>query len=144
MFKVINRNLSLFYKLTTGDSIGNSGLNVNYVSNAWCKIYTYTSYSWCAISAWLLVFISIERCVSVVVKTGLPSFFSNGTFEIIIVFAVIAYNCLLYTPFLIFVDLTITTTQTGNGYIFSRSQVLNFVRFYKDLKRSYKSTLIKK
>jgi hypothetical protein len=100
-------------KLTVGDAIGHAGFPLNFLSDLACKLYMYTSYSWCAIPAWLLVFISLERCLSIVAPS-MSNCFHMRKIETCLVLLAVFYNSLLYIPFLLYIELTVTTTITTN------------------------------
>ncbi len=103
-------------KMTVVDAFGNAGSSLVFLSSFACKLHMYISYSWCAMPAWLLVFISLERCLSIVAPS-LPKFIHTRSYETCLVLSSVCYNSLLYIPYLLYIDLSVTTTTTPNGGI---------------------------
>ena len=70
-----------------------------------CKLFTYLIYSFGPISAWLIVFTSIERFFSISMPTStIGLIFKRKSFQIKICLFIFVFNMIYYTPFLIFVE----------------------------------------
>ena len=83
---------------------------VKFLSTLACKIYIYTNFMICTISSWLLVVICIERCLTIVFVNRMK-IFENKKFEIFLIALAVIYNCLLYTPFLLYQELQQSLTN---------------------------------
>lgn len=98
----IYRSLALFdtiylvYRII-GEITTDNGISMYLISNAWCKILRYFRYSIGPISCWLLVYISIEKFITI----QFPNFkliklvkFQNKVIGLIVLF-----NLIYYIPF---------------------------------------------
>ena len=69
-----------------------------------CKFFTYLIYAFGPISAWLIVFTSIERFFSISMPSStIGIVFKRRSFQIKICLFIFIFNMIYYTPFLIFV-----------------------------------------
>jgi len=80
-----------------------------------CKIYLFISYATGPLSPYLIVYISVERFV-VFKYPSRKSIMRSKRNQLIYLALIIVYNCLLYTPIPIFVEISSdnSTNQTGN------------------------------
>ena len=83
---------------------------VKLLSTFACKLYMYTNFLICPISSWLLVLISVERCLTIVFVNRMK-ILGNRKFELFLIAFVIICNFLLYTPFLLYQELQQTITN---------------------------------
>jgi hypothetical protein len=88
--------------------------SLKYLSNFACKLILYTNFMMCPVSSWLLVAISIERCLTIVFGNRIQ-ILKNKKFEISLIALVIIYNCLLYTPFLAYQELQQSLTNSTDS-----------------------------
>ena len=89
----------------------NENINLLNFSKSTCKLYTYVLYFLSPISSWLLVFLSLNRFISIghqqIRMTNKP------TFQIWTITAIILYNLLFYMPTLFFIS--ISNTELNNN-----------------------------
>lgn len=70
-----------------------------------CKFFTYLIYSFGPMSAWLLVFISVERFVSITMPTSkIGLVFKHTSFQIKVFCIICIFNLIYYSPFLVLVE----------------------------------------
>ena len=96
----------------------NLGL-IKLLSTLACKLHLYTNFMLCAISSWLLVAISIERCISIIFGNNIGILRTNFL-QYFLIFLAIVYNCLFYIPFFIYPELQksyINETNTNESQI---------------------------
>ena len=107
-------------KITIQNTIAHTSIGrLKYLSTYACKLYEYTNFMICSISSWLLVLISVERCIGIVFGKRI-GIFKNKKFELFLIALAIIYNCLLYTPFLMYQELQqiiINNTDTNETQI---------------------------
>lgn len=81
------------------------GFYLRKYSNLTCKVFTFLIYSFGPMSAWLLVFISIERFISISMPSArIGILFKRKSFQAKIISCIFAYNLIYYTPFLFRVE----------------------------------------
>lgn len=103
--------VSLIY-LVSNDILDNLELNYAANSNISCKIYRYIGFFIQPISAWLLVFISIEKYFSIqLVRVNWPKKLS---FQLFFILMVTIYNIIFYIPVIIFSKITHSTQFNVN------------------------------
>ena len=79
-----------------------------------CKLYIYTNFLICTISSWLLVLISVERCIGIVFSNRIKTF-ENRKFEMLLIALTIIYNFLIYIPFLLYQDIQQSVTNSTDS-----------------------------
>jgi len=95
----------------TLDFLNNLGFKFKELNEYSCKTFYYVSYFLSPISAWLLVFISLHRYISIRFQS--VKIFNKPLFQIGVIGAIIAYNLILYSingvmlPFLFMLILSI-------------------------------------
>jgi hypothetical protein len=98
-------------KITIQNTFAHTDIGpLKYLSTFACKLYEYTNFMICSISSWLLVLISVERCVGIAFGKRIQ-IFKNRKFELFLIALAIIYNFLLYTPFLLYQELQQTITN---------------------------------
>lgn len=74
-------------------------------SNLTCKMFTFLIYSFGPMSAWLLVFISVERFISISrMSSRIGIVFKQEAFQAKVICLIFAYNLIYYSPFLVLVE----------------------------------------
>ena len=111
--KLSNLSMSKFIKvISIVDSISlltfiqhytNFSFDINFgnYSELTCKLFAYSTHVCGPISAWILVYISIERFISIRFKS-ISSIFKKACFQNTFIILIIAFNLAIYSPFLIF------------------------------------------
>jgi len=84
----------------------NVGIYLKLMTDWSCKVYIYTNFMICSVSSWLLVFISIQRCLIISIKVP-PPFINSKTFDYLIISVSFLYNIIFYLPFLLFNELKV-------------------------------------
>ena len=102
-------------KITIQNTFAHTDIGpLKYLSTFACKLYEYTNFMICSISSWLLVLISVERCLTIVFVNRMK-ILGNRKFEFFLIAFVIICNFLLYTPFLLYQELQQTITNKTNS-----------------------------
>jgi len=109
----------------TLDFLNNLGFKFKELNEYSCKITYYVGYFLSPISAWLLVFISLHRYISIRFQS--VKIFNKPLFQIGVIGAIIAYNLILYSPILFLVSF-INTNRTENNE--TKCVFSNNKRFY--------------
>jgi hypothetical protein len=89
----------LIYRMI-GELTTENGISMYLISNNWCKIFRYFRYSLGPISAWLLVYISIDKFISI----QFPNFklIKLVKFQNTVIFLIVVFNLMYYIPFFIY------------------------------------------
>ena len=95
------------------DTMNMLGFRLRFLSNIICKIYIYYNFSVGPISAWVLLFISIDRCIIIAFKGF--KIIRKPRFQNLMIVLIISYNILFYSPYLVFIELTITQMNETNN-----------------------------
>lgn len=90
-------------------------LDVKLNSKLECKILTYFEFSVGAVSAWILVYISIEKYISIRFATQVKLIRSNWI-QFLIVTLILLFNLVYYVPFLVFFTLIESHNSTLTNY----------------------------
>ncbi len=120
------------------DSMNHLEYNLRLASNIICKFGLYFNFSLCPISPWILVYISIDRYISICFKQ--VQIIRKKWFQNLMILLIIVYNLCFYIPFLIFVELTtsLTNNTETNSSSFSFScdisrEDLDYILYLSDL-----------
>lgn len=84
----------------------NYGFNITIYSIAWCRIYYHLNNSFATLSPMLLVYISIERFISIKYP-HLRFTLRRSHYQLIFLIIIFAFNLVYYLPFLIYFNLDI-------------------------------------
>ena len=103
------------------DTMNYIGFDLRLVSDITCKLYKFYNFAFAPISFWLLVYISIERFISIRFRS--VKFFQNGKIQFIIIAAITVYNICLYSPMLDYMQIFETNINSTNS-----SQILKRCR----------------
>ena len=89
----------LVYRII-GEVTTDNGISIYLISNMWCKIFRYFRYSLGPISAWLLVYISIDKFISI----QFPNFklIKIIKFQNSVIFLIVLFNLVYYSPFFVY------------------------------------------
>jgi hypothetical protein len=117
----------LVYRML-GELTIENGISMYLISNNWCKIFRYFRYSLGPISAWLLVYISIDKFISI----QFPNFklIKLVKFQNTVIFLIVIFNLIYYIPFFIYSKLFIVYSNETNilnntNYINNTNNELN-------------------
>ena len=117
----------LVYRMI-GELTIENGISMYLISNNWCKIFRYFRYSLGPISAWLLVYISIDKFISI----QFPNFklIKLVKFQNTVIFIIVIFNLIYYIPFFIYSKLFIVYSNETNilnitNYINNTNNELN-------------------
>lgn len=94
------------------DTMNILGFRLRFLSNIICKLYIYYNFAVAPISAWILVFISIDRCITIAFKRFI--FIRKSWFQNLMIFLIFGYNLSFYSPFLALIELTVTKINETN------------------------------
>lgn len=78
-----------------------------------CKMTTYTSSAFSAMSGWVLVFFSLDQLISVSM-TQRFLFFKKKWFQYLLILGLFVFHCLIYSPYIFLSDLR-NTTNNGSA-----------------------------
>jgi hypothetical protein len=85
-------------------------------SNFTCKLFTYMIYAFGPMSAWLLVFVSVERFISISMPSSrIATVFKRPSFQFKAFGLIFLFNLLTYSPFLVFVENKCVSSEKNNG-----------------------------
>lgn len=79
-------------------------VNIETLSKASCKFFRYISFAFSPFSAWLLVYISVDKYISI--RFNQLKLLKNVYFKIMILIFIFCYNTVYYSPVLINTELT--------------------------------------
>ena len=81
-----------------------------------CKLVTYLDYFTGSVPSHILVVISLERFVSVAFSlSNLNSYMNKKLFQVTVGFVIILCNIIIYSPLLVFIDLTAAAKENANN-----------------------------
>jgi len=86
------------------------GYNISSVSSLICKLIRFSYYIVWSNSAWIIVYISVERYTFITTATKI---FAKFRVQAISACAILGFNMILYFPFLIFYDVSYTNSTIG-------------------------------
>lgn len=132
--KNLYRSLALFdtiylvYRII-GEVTTDNGMSIYLISNIWCKVFRYFRYSLGPISAWVLVYISIEKFISIQFSKLKVVVFQNTIIILIVIF-----NLSYYSPFFVYSTL-IAQNNTDSDMLNSNSSSSSLVYtcYFQDL-----------
>ena len=108
----------LVYRMI-GELSTENGVSMYLISNNWCKILRYFRYSIGPISAWLLVYISIDKFISI----QFPNFklIKSIKFQNTVIFLIVIFNLIYYIPFFNYSTLIMVNShETKNNTTFNK------------------------
>ena len=118
----------LVYRII-GEVTTDNGISIYLISNMWCKIFRYFRYSLGPISAWLLVYISIDKFISI----QFPNFklIKIIKFQNSVIFLIVLFNLVYYSPFFVYSSLILLNSNNTN--ILDSNGSLEYNCYFADL-----------
>ena len=99
-----------------------------------CILLNYFGYLWAPLSAWLIVYISVERYISISAYFHGFNKLKQKHIQTIYFFTIILFNCVYYSPIFFIFNLEITKNNETKCYFVSETRKIQFA--YMDLVNS--------
>jgi len=89
-------------------------MDIRMISASWCKIFTYFNYCLCPMSSWSLVFINVERMISITAPSYLTNLFNKRKFQQILCAIIIFWDLIFYVPYACFNDWIVSEVENSS------------------------------
>ena len=90
-------------------------MDIRMISPLWCKIFVYFNFCLCPMSSWSLVFINVERMISITAPSYLTNIFNKRKFQQILCAIIICWDFIYYIPYALYNDwIAIDDNTTSN------------------------------
>ena len=82
----------------TDNLLDNNKINIEIISETYCKLFRYVSYVFSPISAWLIVYISFDKYI--IIRFKKIRIFKKRIFQIVLLAIIFVYHVSYYSPVL--------------------------------------------